>query len=87
LLSRLRARSIICSLSRVPDALRLWDIGRRFFTGPERSRDRWLGWRRCCLSCLLAFWWYRDLPLLLDPISGSPGVIPHRFSPSICSPC
>jgi hypothetical protein len=76
----LRADSMIYSLSRVDDPLRLWDIGRRFLTGPEGPRDCWLGRRRCCLSRLLAFWWYRDLLLLLDPISGSPGIIPHRFS-------
>jgi hypothetical protein len=87
LLSRLRARSIICSLPRVDDPLRLSEIGCRFFPGPERSRDCWLGRSRRCLSRWLASWRYRDLLLLLVPISGSPRIIPHRFSPSICSSC
>src|SRR5262249_21628254 len=39
LLSRLRARSFICSLPHADNSLRLWEIGCRLFTGPERSRD------------------------------------------------
>jgi len=64
-------------------AWRFWDIGCGFFSGPEGSRDCRFGLRRCCLSGWLASWQCRDLMLLLVPISSSPGIIPHRFSPSI----
>src|SRR6516162_5851822 len=40
------------------DALRFWDIGHGFLACPERSRDCWLGRRRCRLSSLLACWTY-----------------------------
>jgi hypothetical protein len=39
-----------------------------------------------CLNRWLASWLHRDFLLLLVPTSGSPRIIPHRFSPSICSP-
>ena len=44
------ATDIICSLPRVDDSLRLWDIGCRFFTGPERSGYCRLGRSPRCLS-------------------------------------
>ena len=85
------AQPLACALNhlflpRVDNSLRLWEIGCRFFTGPERSRDCWLGRSRRSLSCLFA-WRYRDFLLLLVPISGSPRIIPRRFPPSICSSC
>jgi hypothetical protein len=62
-------------LSRVDDPLRLWDLGCRCFTGPERARDCRLGRRRCCLSRWLASRRYNDLLLLLLAISRCPGII------------
>ena len=44
------AGKIDCSLPRVDNCWRPWEIGCRFFTGPERSRDCWFGRSRRCLS-------------------------------------
>src|SRR6516164_4281876 len=83
LLSRLRACSIICSLSRVDDALRILNFGRGFLAGPERSRDCWLARPRCPRRRLLEFHTRHYLPLFLVPVGRSPRITPHRFSHSI----